>query len=100
MSTLCNIDISQDLNIFFCVKNKKGWCPKAELLRLNHTQFPSLGIFVSKKVGNQKTEGYFISFKNCMLRWSYFFRVPTFFIYKKSQGWKIKCKKKYLKTYL
>ena len=27
---------------------------KAELLQLNHTQFPSLGIFVSKKVGNQK----------------------------------------------
>jgi hypothetical protein len=25
---------------------------KAELLQLNHTQFPSLGIFVSKKVGN------------------------------------------------
>ena len=28
--------------------------PKAELLQLNRTQFPSLGIFVSKKVGNQK----------------------------------------------
>ena len=27
---------------------------KAELLQLNQTQFPSLGIFVSKKVGNQK----------------------------------------------
>ena len=27
---------------------------KAELLQLNPTQFPSLGIFVSKKVGNQK----------------------------------------------
>ena len=27
---------------------------KAELLQLNRTQFPSLGIFVSKKVGNQK----------------------------------------------
>ena len=25
---------------------------KAELLQLNRTQFPSLGIFVSKKVGN------------------------------------------------
>ena len=28
--------------------------PKAELLQQNRTQFPSLGIFVSKKVGNQK----------------------------------------------
>ena len=27
---------------------------KAELLQLNRTQFPSLGIFVSKKVGNLK----------------------------------------------
>ena len=27
---------------------------KAELLQLNCTQFPSLGFFVSKKVGNQK----------------------------------------------
>ena len=27
---------------------------KAELLQLNRTQFPSLGTFVSKKVGNQK----------------------------------------------
>jgi hypothetical protein len=27
---------------------------KAELLQLNRTQFPSLGIFVTKKVGNQK----------------------------------------------
>jgi hypothetical protein len=26
---------------------------KAELLQLNRTQFPSLGIFVSKKVGNR-----------------------------------------------
>jgi hypothetical protein len=27
---------------------------KAELLQLNSTQFPSLGIFVSKKVGKRK----------------------------------------------
>ena len=33
---------------------------KAELLQLNRTQFPSLGIFVSKKVGNQKTKTTFI----------------------------------------
>ena len=37
---------------------------KAELLQLNHTQFSSLGIFVSKKVGNRKKEDhfYYISF--------------------------------------
>ena len=28
--------------------------PEAELLQLNQAQFPSLGIFVSKKVGDQK----------------------------------------------
>ena len=28
--------------------------PKAELLQLNRTQFSSLGIFISKKVGNRK----------------------------------------------
>ena len=27
---------------------------KAELLHLNRTQFPSLGIFINKKVGNRK----------------------------------------------
>jgi hypothetical protein len=31
----------------------KSLC-KAELLQLNHTQFPSLGFFVSEKVGNWK----------------------------------------------
>ena len=34
--------------------SKKGHQGKAKLLQLNRTQFPSLGIFVSKKVGNQK----------------------------------------------
>ena len=33
---------------------------KAELLQLNHTQLPSLGFFVSKNVGNQKTKTTFI----------------------------------------
>ena len=33
---------------------------KAELLQLNRTQFPSLGIFISKNVGNQKTKSTFI----------------------------------------
>ena len=37
-----------------------GNVAKAELLQLNCTQFPSLGIFVSKKVGNQKTKTTFI----------------------------------------
>ena len=41
---------------------------KAELLQLNHSQFPSLGFFVSKKVGNQKKKDhfYYISFKSCI----------------------------------
>ena len=32
---------------------------KAELLQLNRTQFPSLGIFVTKKVGNGKNADHF-----------------------------------------
>ena len=32
---------------------------KAELLQLNQTQFPSLGFFVSKKVGNLKNYDHF-----------------------------------------
>jgi hypothetical protein len=35
-------------------RNPKISIVKAELLQLNHAQFPSLGIFVSKKVGNRK----------------------------------------------
>ena len=35
-------------------KERFGKIVKAELLQLNCTQFPSLGIFVSKKVGNRK----------------------------------------------
>ena len=39
-------------------RKKKDWTQgllyKAELLQLNRTQFPSLGLFVSKKVGNWK----------------------------------------------
>jgi hypothetical protein len=42
---------------------------KAVLLQLNRTQFPTLGIFVSKKVGNRKNLDHFnhISFKSCIL---------------------------------
>ena len=38
------------------VQEQINWrtADKAELLQLNHTQFPSLGFFVSKKVRNQK----------------------------------------------
>ena len=45
-----------------------GATTKAEILQLNPTQFPSLGIFVSKKVGNRKNQDrfYYISFKSCM----------------------------------
>ena len=51
---------------------------KAELLQLNRTQFPSLGIFVSKKVGNRKN----LVFSN-----------SNFFINKNSQGRKLSAKK-------
>ena len=34
--------------------------PKAELLQLNRTQFPSLGILLVKKMENEKTETTFI----------------------------------------
>ena len=54
---------------------------KAELLQLNHTQFPSLGIFVSKKVGNQKNQGhfYYISFKSWILGGLSFFEIQLFY---------------------
>ena len=37
-----------------------GGFSKAELLQLNRTQFPSLGIFVSKKLEIKKTKTTFI----------------------------------------
>ena len=40
--------------------SESGKIDKAELLQLNRTQFSSLGIFESKKVGNQKTKVTFI----------------------------------------
>ena len=42
--------------VTICIRNtyEKNEISKAELLQLNRTQFSSLGIFVSKKVGNQK----------------------------------------------
>ena len=43
---------------FFCSKIRKF--TKAELLQLNRTQFSSLGIFISKKVGNRKIKTTFI----------------------------------------
>jgi hypothetical protein len=57
---------------------------KAELLQLNQTQFPSLGIFVSKKVGNQKKTKttFIISVLKMYSMWSYFFQNPTFLLTK------------------
>ena len=54
--------------------------PKAELLQLNQTQFPSLGIFVSKKVKNRKNYDhfYYISFKSCILCGLSFFETGKF----------------------
>ena len=49
----------------FYVIPEVGALSKAELLQLNHTQFSSLWIFVSKKAGNWKNwdHSYHISFK-------------------------------------
>ena len=57
---------------------------KAELLKLKQTEFPSLGIFVCKKVGNFKNEDHFhyVSFKSFILGGLSFFRNPTFFLIK------------------
>ena len=54
---------------------------KAELLLLNRTQFSYLGIFVSKKVGNQKNQDhfYYISFKICILGGLSFFEIQLFY---------------------
>ena len=53
---------------------------KAELLQLNRTQFPSLGIFVSKKIGNRKNKNHFhyISFICCILGGLSFFYFQLF----------------------
>ena len=48
---------------------------KGELLQLNRTQFPYLGIFVSKKVGNRKNF-YYIS---CILGGLSFFKIQLFY---------------------
>ena len=54
---------------------------KVELLQLNRTQFPSLVIFVSKKVGNgeKKDHFYYISFKSCILGGLSFFEIQLFY---------------------
>ena len=66
---------------------------KAELLQLNQTQFPSLGIFVSKKVGNQKTKTTFII---SVLKVVYYvvlvFLKSNSFTNKNSQGRKLSAK--------
>ena len=52
MSNLLQSRIKRDDD--YKVKCHQSHTGKAELLQLNRTQFHSLGIFVSKKVGNQK----------------------------------------------
>ena len=56
---------------------------KANLLQLNHTQFPSLRIFVSKKSWKiEKTTTTFIiciSFKSCILGGLSFFEIQLFY---------------------
>ena len=57
---------------------------KAELLLLNCTQFPSLGIFVSKKSRKSKKLRplVLISFKSCILGGPSFVQFPTFLVIK------------------
>jgi hypothetical protein len=72
---------------------------KAELLQLNCTQFPSLGIFFSKKDGNRKTNATFtISVFKIVHQVVLVFWISNFFINKNSQGRKIEFKKKYLRN--
>ena len=54
---------------------------KGELLQLNRTQFPYLGIFVSKKkLEIEKTNHfYYISFKICILDGLSFFKIQLFY---------------------
>jgi hypothetical protein len=63
---------------------------KAELPQLKHTQFPSLGFFVSKKVGNGKTKATFVI---SVLKVVYYvvlvLSISNFFINKNSQGRKL-----------
>ena len=58
-----------------------GTRTKAELLKLNRTQFSSLGIFDSKKVWNLKNEDhfYYIGFKSCILGGLIFFEIQHFY---------------------
>ena len=46
--------LAADTAIIYCCFDTETENTKAELPQLNHTQFPSLGIFASKKVGNRK----------------------------------------------
>jgi predicted MFS family arabinose efflux permease len=52
---------------------------KAELLQLNRTQFSSMGIFISKKVGNRKTT-FIISVLKVVYLVVLVFRFPTFLL--------------------
>ena len=60
---------------------------KAELLQLNRTQFSSLGIFISKKVGNRKN---YIGYESCILGGLSFFDFQLFY-QQKFPGKKIEC---------
>ena len=100
-------NIVQNYEIFLSTKSKKYlfWDPfvhkqtKDIKLKLNYcsyrTQFPSLGTFVSKKVGNQKTKTTFIiSVLKVVYQVVLVFSISNFFINKKSQGRKLSAKKK------
>ena len=63
---------------------------KAELLQLNRTQFPSLGIFVSKKYEIEKTKTTFIiSVLKVVYLVVLVFSISNFYTNKNSQGTKL-----------
>jgi hypothetical protein len=72
------------------IGNQTIYYDKAESLQLNCTQFSSLGIFVSKNVGNQKNNLSVIK----VVYWVFLvFWISNFFIDKNSQGRKLSAKK-------
>ena len=70
---------------------------KAELLQLNRTQFPSLGLLLVKKLEIEKNKTTFIiSVFKVVYYVVLVFSIFNFFINKNSQGRKLSAKKKYL----
>ena len=59
LATRILIKILEEFRDHLCNFMVKTSVAKAELLQLNRTQFSSLGIFISKNVGNRKNLDHF-----------------------------------------